>query len=114
MTASPTTQTPALSAPAHTPTPWKLHEVLASSPTACGVLNIRSGKVNVLGLTNRHGSRDDADAALIVEAVNSHAGLVARVAELEAALAMMIAMADAKVSPSWEKVKQARAALARK
>jgi hypothetical protein len=85
------TQTPSANSPAtraaaearHTPTPWKLHEVLASEPDQTGVLNIRSGDVNVLGLTTRHGRRDAADAAFIVEAVNSHAALVARIAELE-------------------------------
>ena len=90
MTTAPTparTQTPAAPA-ANTPTPWTLHEIIPSEPGQTGVLNIRASDFNVTAFTHRHGTRDHADAALIVSAVNAHAGLLARVAELEAALAL--------------------------
>lgn len=102
-TASPS---PAAPVAQHTPTPWAVMDhdgkpalVIQDSPggSICGICAVW----------------DTANAELIVSAVNSHAVLVARVAALESALAMMIDMADAKVSPSWEKVKQARAALAK-
>jgi hypothetical protein len=110
-----TTATPATNeAATHTPTPWTLHQVIASESEQPGVLNIRAGDVNVFATTNRHGTSDHANAAHIVLAVNErpallaerdnlgnklndfkaafatadkkNAGLLARVAELEAAL----------------------------
>jgi hypothetical protein len=99
----------------HTPTPWRWNGGRSISADS------RHGFAKIVA-TAEWSKADrgalsmaeaEANAALIVAAVNERAGLVARVAELEAALEMMIAMADAKVSPSWEKVKQARATLAK-
>jgi len=63
---------------AHTPLPWRLG-------AGDGRRVVFKGSVRLLS-TARDLPESDANAALIVEAVNAHASLTARVAELEAAL----------------------------
>lgn len=77
---------------AHTPTPWKF------SPNSFGTQFIYGGletpKQNPMGVTYFHlvaggdhpATLTEANAALIVEAVNSHAAFKSRIEKLEAAL----------------------------
>lgn len=74
-----TTQSPAT----HTPTPWTLRRVIARSVDSTGVLNICSESGPILAITDRN-AEDEANAAFIVKAVNSHAQLVAALDTLEA------------------------------
>lgn len=60
----------------HSPTPWTAHTVIKAEPSMSGVLNIRSGDYNVLAMTPRYGTADEANAHFILQACNAHAGLV--------------------------------------
>jgi hypothetical protein len=73
----------ATATPAHTPTPWHVDNCPSGfiyiNAGSCRIARIEDQKY----MTEEHAQ---ADADFIVTAVNSHAALVARVAELEAAL----------------------------
>ena len=81
---TPTLPTPAAQA---TPTPWTIrdNQITMETPSdAPSVIWIRQ-----IATISAYGpkAQNAANAALIIDSVNSHAGLVARVAELEQALA---------------------------
>jgi hypothetical protein len=69
----------------HTPTPWR---VSGFEQVAGGGSRVIMGADNfsIAYVMDRTPAENDADAAFIVEAVNSHATLKARAAELEGAL----------------------------
>ena len=81
MTTAPTparTQTPAAPA-AHTPTPWESNATQIHSENGLGIAQFGFNTGRAQGVI---------DAQFTAAAVNAHAGLLARVAELEAALAL--------------------------
>jgi hypothetical protein len=116
--------------PAHTPTPWHVSHDLGDGfsiardlvpdsasgrllPVALAVFTPGNGNETA----NRAVAKGNAD--FIVEACNSHAALVARVAELEQTLTRIDAIPSRGISPSAALVglasakSQARAALAK-
>ena len=73
--------------PTPTPIPWKIatsgKRIIAETPSRTGMICVRD-----IATMSAYGpiAENHANAAMIVEAVNSHAGLVAEVAWLRAAL----------------------------
>ena len=73
----------ATATPAHTPTPWQASNYQAGAVRVCTLKTIVA---TIYAASARQQEIAEANAAFIVQACNSHAALVARVADLEAAI----------------------------
>jgi hypothetical protein len=69
----------------HTATPWRVSSFEQGSGGSTRVI-MGSDNFSIAHVMDRSAPENEADAAFIVEAVNSYASLKARIAELEAAL----------------------------
>lgn len=93
---NPPTKQPSAPVAGHTPTPWHITRKHADPDTAANLIEIFPeiggchGDWSTQEICNlfmaEKGSIQEANAALIVEAVNNHAAHLARIAELEGAL----------------------------
>ena len=100
---------------AATPTPWTLHKVMDAAPDHTGCVNIRRSDENIFGVCTRYGTPDEANAALIVQAVNERAGLIAERDALRSALEKCHAWltGNKNADTVMQTIEQARAALAK-
>jgi hypothetical protein len=96
----------------HTPTPWRAGDC---GRTVFGPKTAEPSPVTVATTDSTRTTTEEkrANVAMIVAAVNAHAGLVARVAELEAALDACLRRLDAHDTQSAPEALLARIALAK-
>ena len=83
----------------HTPTPWKAVDVHSSEHGKRGIvyyqIKTANGAKSSIGFAGVYeGTNPKADADFIIEAVNNHDALTARIAELEAALESIDALIE--------------------